>query len=286
MRYYWIILASMSIAGGSLFAQPALPLWKTVPEAPPMIHADQNGLAPVDGINLYYAVFNKGGKDPVILLHGGFGNSECWGFEVPLLSKTHRVIIADSRGHGRSNMDDQPFSYDLMAKDVLALMDYLKIEKASVVGWSDGGIIGLILAIHHPERVSKLFTYGANFNLSAYLEEPPDSTVSARYMAQAAAAYRRLSPTPDGFDKLKNALRELYAKEPDLKPEDIQTIKARTVIACGEHEQFIRRGHSEALARLIPGARLVVLPNVSHGGPLQDPAGFHQAVATLLAADK
>ncbi len=173
-----------------------------------------------------------------------------------------------------------------MASDVLGLMDYLKIEKASIVGWSDGGIIGLILAIHHPERVTKLFTYGANFNLSAYLEEPPDSAMSARYMAQSEAAYRRLSPTSDGFDKLKKALRELYSKEPDLRPEDIQTIKAKTVIACGEHEQFIRRGHSEALARLIPGAVLVVLPNVSHGGPLQDPARFHQAIAALLDSDK
>ena len=285
-KYSWVILASVTIATSSVAAQPAVPLWKTVPEAPPMIKADESGLAPVNGINMYYAVFNKGAGDPVILLHGGFGNSDCWGFEVPLLSKAHRVIIADSRGHGRSSMPDQPLSYDLMAADVIRLMDYLKIDKASIVGWSDGGIIGIILAIRHPERVNKLFTYGANFNRSGYMEEPPDSAMSARYMAQSEAAYRRLSPTPDGFGKLKKALRELYSMEPDLKPADIRTIQAPTVIACGEHEQFIKRGHSEELARLIPGAGLVVLPNVSHGGPLQDPTGFHHALAVLLDADK
>jgi pimeloyl-ACP methyl ester carboxylesterase len=276
----------MTIAAGSLSAQPALLLWKTMPEAPPMIKAYESGLAPVKDVKMYYAVFNKAGGNPVILLHGGFGNSDCWGFEVPLLSKTHEVIIADSRGHGRSNMPDQSLSYDLMAEDVLGLMNYLKIDKASIVGWSDGGIIGLILAIRHPERINKLFTYGANFNRSGYLEEPPDSAMSARYMAQSEAAYRSLSPTPDGFGKLKKALWDLYSKEPDLKPADIRTIRAPTVIGCGEHEQFIKRGHSEELAQLIPGARLVVLPNVSHGGPLQDPSGFHHAVAALLDTNK
>jgi pimeloyl-ACP methyl ester carboxylesterase len=91
---------------------------------------------------MYYAIFNKDGKEPVILLHGGFVSSDEWGFEVPLLSKTHKVIVVDSRGHGRSTMSNQALGYNLMASDVLRLMDYLKIKKASIVGWSDGGIIG------------------------------------------------------------------------------------------------------------------------------------------------
>jgi pimeloyl-ACP methyl ester carboxylesterase len=201
---------------------------------------------------------------------------------VPLLSKKHKVIIVDSRGHGRSTMTDEPFSYNLMASDVLQLMNYLKLSKASIVGWSDGGIIGLVLAIQHPERINKLFTFGTNFNSSGYKSEPPDTALAARFMARVQANYRRLSPTPDSFPQLRKAVGKMYSTEPDLKPADIQTIKSPTVIACGEYEQFIKREHFVTLAHLIPGAKLVILPNVSHGGPIQDPVSFHKAVVKLL----
>ncbi len=266
----------------SSFGQTMVPLWKTLPEPPPMPRADKSGLAPVNDIKLYYAIFNEQGKEPVILLHGGFVSSDEWGFEVPLLAKTHQVIVVDSRGHGRSSLGERPLGYDLMTSDVLKLMDYLKIGKASIVGWSDGGIIGMILAIRHPERIDKLFTFGANYNLAGYKDETSDSTSAARFMARATANYRKLSPAPDDFGQLKQALGKLYSSEPNLKPADLKTIKALTVIACGQYDQFIKQEHFRELAQLIPKAKLVILPNVAHGGPLQDPAGFHQAVSNLL----
>jgi pimeloyl-ACP methyl ester carboxylesterase len=285
MKKMWMMLmASLAICHYGI-SQAATALWKTLPVAPPMMAADDSGFAPVNDIKMYYAIFNKNGKDPVFLLHGGFSNSDTWSFEVPLLSKTHMVIIADSRGHGRSSMSGQPFSYNLMASDVLRLMDYLKIKRAAIVGWSDGGILGLILAIHHPDRISKLFTFGANFDISGYKTEAPDtssSSLSRQFFTRAQADYRRLSPTPDSFGALQSAMGKLYGAEPHLDPEDIKAIKAPTVIAFGEYEQFIRRDHFEALAKLIPNARLVMLPNVSHGGPIQDPAGFHRALLSLL----
>ena len=277
-----MILITVFVIGSCAISQTTVPLWKTLPDIPPMPQADESGLAPVNDIKMYYAIFNKEGKEPVILLHGGFVSSDYWSFEVPLLSKTHKVIIVDSRGHGRSTMSDQPFSYNLMASDVLQLMDYLKIKKASIVGWSDGGIIGLILAIKYPERVNKLFTFGTNYNLSGYKSEPFDSALAARFMARVQANYRKLSPTPDDFAGLRNALGKMYSTEPDLKPAEIKTIKAPTVIACGQYEQFIKLEHFQNLAHLIPNAKLVILPNVSHGGPLQDPGHFHQAVVNLL----
>ena len=282
MKQTLIIFLTVLIAGSCAISQTTVPLWKTLPDTPPMPQADESGLAPVNDIKMYYAIFNKDGKEPVILLHGGFVSSDEWGFEVPLLSKTHKVIIVDSRGHGRSSMSDQPLGYNLMASDVLQLMDYLKIKKASIVGWSDGGIIGLILAIKYPERVNKLFTFGTNYNLSGYKTEPFDSALAARFMARVQANYRKLSPTPDGFAGLRKALGKMYSTEPNLKPEEIKTIKAPTVIACGQYEQFIKLEHFQDLAHLIPSAKLVILPNVSHGGPLQDPAHFHQAVVNLL----
>ncbi len=258
------------------------PLWKTLPEVPQLPKADESGLAPVNSINLFYAVFNKAGKDPVILLHGGFVSSDVWGFEVPRLMKTHQVIVVDNRGHGRSTMTSQPFSYKLMAGDVLQLMDYLKIKKTSIIGWSDGGIIGMILAIEHADRINKLFTFGANYNQAGYKTEEPDSVQSATFMARAQENYHKVSPTPDNFTGLKKAIGKMYSTEPDLKPEQLKTIKSPTVIAYGQYEQFIKSEHFQELAKLIPHAKLVVIPNVGHGGPLQDPVRFHQAVSSLL----
>jgi pimeloyl-ACP methyl ester carboxylesterase len=276
------ILVAMLIAGICASSQQTNTLWKTLPDIPPMPKADESGLASVNDIKIYYAIFNKEGKDPVILLHGGLVSSDYWSFEVPFLSQTHEVIIVDSRGHGRSTMSDQPFSYNLMASDVLQILRYLKIKRVSIVGWSDGGVIGLILAIQNPELVNKLFAFGTNYNLSGYKPEPSDTTNSSIFMSRVQANYRKYSPTPDSFYVFMKALGKMYSAEPDLKPSELRTIKAPTVIAFGEYDQFIKREHFQNLAELIPGAKLIMLPNVSHGGPLQDPTHFHQAVMMLL----
>lgn len=282
-----IAFTAFLFSGLFLYAKGQVPLWKTLPVPPAMPKADESGLASVNGIQMYYAVFNQEGKDPVILLHGGFVNSDCWGFEVPLLLKNHKVIIADSRGHGRSTMNNTPFSYGLMTSDVIKLLDYLKIEKVSVVGWSDGGIIGLLMAIHHPERVDKLFTFGTNFNASGYrTDDIADSSQAALFMKRVQSDYKKISPTPDNFLRFRKAILKMYSTQPDIDTKEIKTIHVPTVIAGGEYDQFIKREHFKKLAQLIPNARLVIIPKVSHGGALQDPATFHKEVAKLLDNEK
>ncbi len=258
------------------------PLWKTVPAPKPMPAAADSGWVAVNGINLYYAIFGKDKPDPVLLLHGGFTSSDYWSAEVTALAKTHEVIVADSRGHGRSTLGTEPLSYQLMSDDVLKLMNALHLTAPSVAGWSDGGIIGLLLAIQHPDRVKRLFTFGTNFNLSGYSDEPPDTATGRQFMNMAKANYRRLSSTPDSFPVLQRALGTLYDREPDIAPADLATIRCRTTIAAGGHDQFIKREHFEQLARLIPGATLLIIPNMGHGGVLQDPAAFHQAILQWL----
>jgi pimeloyl-ACP methyl ester carboxylesterase len=221
----------------------------------------------------------------VILLHGGFASSDSWGFEVPRLAARHEVIVIDARGHGRSSMPAAALGYDQMASDVIAVLDAVHVHKASVVGLSDGGIVALILGFRHPDRVNRLFVWGATYNLHVDRSGPPDPAMKgmgAIFMARMQAQYRALSPTPDGFPALRAKLGALYDKEPNLTADELGRITAPTVIADGEHEQFIAPEHTEQLARMIPGARLVILPNVSHGGPQQDPVAFHKAVAALL----
>jgi len=138
----------------------AEPQWLTLPPTPILPKAERSGYAPINGIQIWYAAYGHG--QPVILFHGGLGNSNYWGNQVPILAQHYRVIVMDSRGHGRSTRDNRSYSYDLMASDVLSLMDFLKIKKVAIIGWSDGAIVGLYIAIYHPERLTKLFAYAAN----------------------------------------------------------------------------------------------------------------------------
>lgn len=287
VKQTFLVSVIILLAGSCAVSQTTIPLWQTLPQVPPMPLADKSGFASVNGIRLYYAIFNSNGGWPVILLHGSLGSSDDWGFEAPLLEKTHEVVVLDFRGRGRSTMSSQPLSLEFEASDVLALMDFLKIRSASIIGWSEGGVIGLFLAIHHPERVEKLLAFGANYSVSSYPPKPlsPEmKAMGARYMARAKATYRRLSPTPGGFSELLKAL-ERDSTEPELIPADLAKIKARVVIADGQYEQFITQKETVTLAHLIPGAKLVIMPNVSHGGPLQDPLGFHKLVINLLDSD-
>jgi pimeloyl-ACP methyl ester carboxylesterase len=287
MKQTLIIFLILLLTGSNATSQKTVPLWQTLPNVPPMPLADTSGFASVNGIRLYYAIFNRNGGRPVILLHGSLGSSDDWGFETPLLDKTHEVIVVDSRGRGRSTMSTQPLTLELEASDVLRLMDLLKIRKASIVGWSDGGIIGLFLAIHAPGRIEKLLAFGANYSVSSYPAKPLSPEMKAagrRYLATAEATYRRLSPTPDGFHELLKAL-EADSTEPELKPADLAKIKIPVVIADGQYEQFITQKETATLTHLIPGSKLVIIPNVSHGGPLQDPVSFHKVVVKLLDSD-
>ena len=239
-------------------------------------------MAPINDIQMYYEVYNYRGSDPVLLLHGGLGSTLNWGNQVPALMKTHKVIALDSRGNGRSTRSAQPYGYELMASDVLAMMDYLKLDKVSIVGWSDGGIIGLVLAMKHPERVKGLFAYGANYNVSGVNPAVETNPVFGQAIGMAMENYKQLSPTPGEFDNFLKQISAMWFSQPDFKPEQLGAIKVPTVIADGQYEEAILPAHTVELAKLIPGAKLVIIPNVSHMGMWQDPAAFNKEMTAFL----
>jgi len=255
-------------------------LWQQLPAPAPMPEAKRSGYAPVDDIRMYYAVYGAG--EPVILLHGGLGNADYWGNQVPALAEHYRVIVADSRGHGRSTRTDQPYSYQLMASDVLALMDYLQIDRAAIVGWSDGGIIGLDLAMNHPERLTKLFAFGANYKVAGLRDDIDGNPTFNAYIERAGHDYRRLSKTPDQYDAFVEQISGMWSSQPDYTPAQLGKITLPTVIADGAHDEAIRQEHTKELAELIPDAKLLILPDVSHFAMWQNPAEFNQAVLDLL----
>ena len=267
----------------ALFALPASaaePQWLQLPPTPSLPKPAVEGFAPVNGIKLHYESFGQG--EPVILLHGGLANVNYWGNQVPELAKHYRVIVMDSRGHGRSTRDAQRYTYELMASDVIGLMDQLKLPKAAIIGWSDGAIIGLELAIHNPDRLRGVFAFAANYNPSGVTENLDKNVTFNSFIERCRKEYPGLSATPDGYQAFLDAITKMWDTEPNLNPDTLRAIHVPFVIADGDHDEAIKRSQTEEMATLIPGAGLLIQPNVSHFSMLQDPRQFTGDVEHFL----
>ncbi len=242
--------------------------------------ADKQGYVEHAGARIWYATFGSG--SPVILLHGSLGHSGNWGYQVPALVKSgFRVVLIDSRGHGRSTRDSRPFRYELMASDVLAIMDALRLEKAAMAGWSDGACTGLILARQSPTRVAGVFFFGCNMDPDG-LKEFRSSAALERCFARHGKDYAQLSVTPDQFKAFVEAVSLMQKTEPNYIARDLAEIRVPVTIAYSEEDEFIKREHAEYLAKSIPNAELVVLTGVSHFAPLQRPEQFNDALLVFL----
>ena len=263
----------------ALSSAHAAPQWLNLPPTPTLPKAAQSGFAPVNGIKVWYAVYGRG--DPVILLHGGLANANYWGHQVRALQRHYQVIVMESRGHGRSSRNQEPYGYDLMASDVVALLDHLKISKVAIVGWSDGAIIGLDIAMKHPERVSKLFAFAANSDPSG-VADIANSDVFNAYIARAGEEYKRLSPTPTEYKSFVADITKMWESQPKWTASDLAAIKVPTWIVDGDHDEAIKRENTEFMAANIPGAGLLIQPQVSHFSFLQYPEQFNDDLLRFL----
>jgi pimeloyl-ACP methyl ester carboxylesterase len=244
--------------------------------------ATASGMAPVNDIEMYYATYGDPANPALLLLHGGLGNADYFVNQIPVFSEKYYVIAADSRGHGRSTMSEQQIGYALMASDVLALLDYLEIEAVNLVGWSDGGIIGLDIAINHPDRLIKLVAYGANYNPSGVRTDVGESERFNQYIEMAAGDYVKLSPTPDGFDAFLANIGNMWATEPNLTPEQLGSITTPTLILDGMLEEAIYVEHALEMAKLIPTADLLLMSGIGHFAMWDKTEEFNHIVLDYL----
>ena len=254
--------------------------WERLPPTPALPKPDRAGIAAINGVKIWYATYGHG--TPVILVHGGFANSNYWGLQIPALAQRFQVIVLDSRGHGRSTRDAKPIGYDLMASDTLALMDSLHLRSAALVGWSDGAIIGLDIAIHHPDRLTKLFAFAANSDPSGVKDVDKDQ-VFTEYLSRARDEYHELSLAPSEYNAFSKQLTKMWSTQPHFSDDQLRAIKVPTWIVDADHDEAIKRENTDHMAALIPGSGELILPRVSHFGFLQDPELFNEVLLKFLS---
>lgn len=272
---FFILLLAMTRASSAQGQQ-----WKHLPPTPDLPKPEHSATVAINGVRIWYALFGHG--SPVILLHGGMGNSNYWGLQIPALAQHYQVIVLDSRGHGRSTRNSRPVTYHLMASDVLNVMDALHVSKAALVGWSDGGIIGLDLAINHPERLTKLFAFGANSDTSGTKDVDKDPLFKD-YFDRCEREYQNLSPTPAEYKEFLAQMQTMWDAEPRFSDEQLRSINVPTWIVDGDRDELIKREDTDRMASLIPEAGELILPQVSHFALLQNPAQFNDALLHFLS---
>jgi pimeloyl-ACP methyl ester carboxylesterase len=227
-------------------------VWRTLsPEA----HGGH--YATINGVRIYYETYGRG--SPVLVLHGGLGSIEDMGCQIRPLASTRLVVAPDSRAHGRSSDSDEPLSYRLMADDMVKLLDVLKLGRVDVVGWSDGGIIGLDLAIHHPERVGRLVVIGANYDTDGLKQLPP----SGAEIPPRPGLYARTAPDPTRWSVLYRKVITMWRTEPHYSPAELHRIRASTLVMAGEFD-VVQLEHTNQLARAVPNAQEAIIQGGTH----------------------
>lgn len=189
--------------------------------------------------------------------------------------------MIDSRGHGRSTRDAQPYSYELMASDVSAVMDTLHIEKASLVGWSDGACTALILADKSPARVAGVFFFACNMDPSG-TKEFVFTPIIGCCISRHKQDYAQLSATPEQFEEFSEAIGLMQRTQPNYSVDDLAHISVPVTIVQSEQDEFIKLEHAKYLVQNIPNAEFIYLPGVSHFAPLQRPEQFNTVMLTFL----
>jgi len=242
----------------------------------------------VNDIKVYYEIYGEG--EPLLLLHGNSGSIENFICQIPELSEHFKVIAVDSRAQGRSTDSDKDITYTLMASDMSELIDKLNLGKVNVVGWSDGGIIGLELAFSHPGKVLKVITFGANYTHDNFIA-PPDSVImeptdplivkTSEVLQRFRDGLERLSSNPERLPTIKKKLSELMQKYPNFTTDQLKTIDIPFLIVVGDHD-LIRIDHTIALYSNLPKAQLLIVPRASHLVPAEYPELINSEIIRFL----
>lgn len=240
--------------------------------------------ANIDDVKIHYKVYGSG--DPLILLHGSLENIDEWFKQIPDFSKKYKVIAMDNRGHGKSTFTDRKLDYQLMSEDVIGLMKELNIDSAHIVGFGDGGIIGLCLAINHPDKVRKLVAIGANYKVdttAVYSEvlkkvEEWNSDKIYQYVRNHFKGY----PNYGLIEPFTQRMKTLLLTEPNLTTADLAKIKCPSLFITGDHD-IIKLAHTSEMFESVKQGYLAVIPGTKHYPQKERPLVVNPIILDFLS---
>jgi len=224
-----------------------------------------------NGTHFYYETYGHG--QPVLLIHGNGGSIADFKAQISEFSHHHTVIALDSRGHGKSEPGTVKLTYEQMAEDTNALLDHLKLEHIKVLGWSDGGIIGLLLAIHHPDKVGMLAVMGANLEPEGAYPWATDGIVKVRARLNAELAH---SKNPAAL-QFQLQLLDLLGNQPHIPPAELAQIQVPTLVMAGDRDVIIDT-HTLTIFHALPKSQLAIFPGMTHMAPQENPLLFNHTV--------
>jgi pimeloyl-ACP methyl ester carboxylesterase len=240
--------------------------------------------AHLDGTDLYYG--DQGSGPPVVLLHGGMLTPDLsFGSLLPALARTHRVITPELQGHGHTADTERPISFDALADDVTGLLAHLHLDAADLVGYSLGGMVALNLITRRPRLVDRLVLISAPYQPDGFLppEELGPELMPTEDDGRAwEEAYRRVAPDPDGFGAFLAKLSAVVSVGQEWSDDQLRAIASPTLVLVGDRD-FMRIGHGEDMARLIPDAGLGVFPDTTHVGMSRRPDLLEAMIVPFLA---
>jgi pimeloyl-ACP methyl ester carboxylesterase len=244
-----------------------------------------DGFIDAGGVHTFYEVAGDAGGDPILFLHGGLVSGADYAAQRDGLAQQHTVILPDRRGHGRTPEVDGPISYDLMAQDTVDFMDALGLDRAHLAGHSDGGIIALLVAIAHPERVNRLVPIGANTSPDANQPEMMGWLAGAtdEELAASVAEWGTTGPDwPTRSMAFFGRMRQMIVTEPHIAADDLARITAPTLI-IGADRDLMSLEDLIFQFRGIPNAQLAIVPGVTHGLTGEQPDIVNNVILRFLA---
>ncbi|HXB43899.1 MAG TPA: alpha/beta hydrolase [Puia sp.] len=223
----------------------------------------------IRGIKMYCEIYGQG--RPLLMIHGNNGSIKAFGSNIPYFEKKYKVIVADSRAQGKTIDTRDSLSFEMMADDEAALLDRLHIDSAYVLGWSDGGINALLLAMRHPEKVIRLASTGANL-------WPDSSAIIAPLWKDEKNTFDSTHTenfTPEQKRQWKLFLLDWF--QPNIKIQQLSAIRCPALIIGGDHD-LIKVEHTKAIYQNIPRAKLWIVPNSGHATLIEHKDEFNRKV--------
>lgn len=255
-----------------------------------------SGYAPVNGLKMYYEVHGAG--KPLVLLHGSYMNIDLnYGQLIPELAKTHQVIALEMQGHGRTGDIDRAYSYPAMASDVAALLQYLKIDSADVLGYSLGATVALELAIEHPSLVNKLIIISSVYKYDGWVQAARDifSTMKPEFLEQTPLKkeYDRLSPDKSHWKAFVAQMIKFDTATFDLGADKVKQIKSPVLIINGDNDG-VDLNHVAEMYRLcgggifgdmtgLPKSQLAIIPGATHVSLMMETGKLTNLISPFLA---